>query len=451
MTKILIGLIILSFMVFIHELGHFIAAKLCGVIVESFSIGWGPILFKKKKGHTEYRISAIPMGGYCGMKGETAFKKALEENLSAMPKEEGGLYSVHPLKRVIIAFAGPFANYLSAVLALMIVSALGSSYYTTSNQIAPVYYYNENDSSPAKEAGLKMGDKIVGINGKKIETFADILQEVVPAAKQKLTLRIERSGEILTKELTPKLDPSTGAGIIGFYSYIPLSIEKVDISSAADSAGFVNDDMIIKVNGEEVFNTIDLQIALDKIEQAKTAEFTILRNNTEITKAVNLIKTERGFDLGIKFKTIKVDIPRTGFFTSIVNGFIFTHQNIILTAKSFTLLFKGVDLKQAVSGPLRITHILGDVTERSFKESFVTGIRDMLNFISLISISLFIMNLLPIPIADGGLILFAFVELILKRQIKPKILYYTQIAGFAIIGFIFLLALWGDISFFLGR
>lgn len=102
-------------------------------------------------------------------------------------------------------------------------------------------------------------------------------------------------------------------------------------------------------------------------------------------------------------------------------------------------------------GPLRITHILGDVTERSFKESFVTGIRDMLNFISLISISLFIMNLLPIPIADGGLILFAFVELILKRQIKPKILYYTQIAGFAIIGFIFLLALWGDISFFLGR
>ena len=110
MVKILIGLIILSIMVFIHELGHFIAAKLCGVVVESFSIGWGPVLFKKKKGDTEYRISAIPMGGYCGMKGEKAFQQAIEENLPAIPKKEGELYGVHPFKRIIIAFAGPFAN-----------------------------------------------------------------------------------------------------------------------------------------------------------------------------------------------------------------------------------------------------------------------------------------------------------------------------------------------------
>ena len=92
------------------------------------------------------------MGGYCGMRGENAFTKAIEENLPVMPKEEGGLYSVHPFKRILIAFAGPFANYLTAVLALMVVSAIGSSGYSPSNRIAPVYYYNEADTSPAREA-----------------------------------------------------------------------------------------------------------------------------------------------------------------------------------------------------------------------------------------------------------------------------------------------------------
>ena len=137
--------------------------------------------------------------------------------------------------------------------------------------------------------------------------------------------------------------------------------------------------------------------------------------------------------------------------TSIANGFILTHKNLVLTFKSLGLLFKGVDLKQAVSGPLRITHILGDVAQKGFKESFKEGTADLLNFISLISISLFIMNLLPIPILDGGLILFAFIEFIFRRQIHPKVLYYVQFIGIAFIGVVFIFALWGDIGYFLGR
>ncbi|WP_252723348.1 site-2 protease family protein [Treponema pedis] len=143
-----------------------------------------------------------------------------------------------------------------------------------------------------------------------------------------------------------------------------------------------------------------------------------------------------------------MDIPGTGFFKSFINGFILTHKTIALTFKSFGLLFKGVDLKQAVSGPLRITHILGDTAEQGFKESFLTGLSDVLNIVSLISISLFIMNLLPVPVLDGGLILFALTEFVLRRQIRPKILYYIQFIGFAFIGAVFLFALWGDFWFF---
>ena len=450
MVKILIGLIILSIMVFIHELGHFIAAKLCGVVVESFSIGWGPVLFKKKKGDTEYRISAIPMGGYCGMKGEKAFQQAIEENLAAIPKKEGELYGVHPFKRIIIAFAGPFANYISAVLALAIVSAIGSSYYTSSNKIAPVYYYNEADDSPAREADLRMGDVILSINGEKTETFADIVRLIVPEAKEEVTLEIERDGQILTKKLRPKLDPKTGAGIIGFYSFIPLEIDGVKPSSSAELAGLKKGDLITEVNGIEVANTIDLNRALGGISE-KTAELGILRDGNKITKTVNLIRTENGIDLGLKIKNIKVEIPGTGFFKSIVNGFVLTHKSFVLTFKSLGLLFKGVDFRQAVSGPVRITHMLGDVAAQGFKAGFLIGLSDILNFVSIISISLFIMNLLPIPILDGGLILFAFIEFIFKRQIHPKVLYYVQFIGIAFIGVVFLFALWGDIGYFLGR
>ena len=450
MVKILIGLIILSIMVFIHELGHFIAAKLCGVVVESFSIGWGPVLFKKKRGDTEYRISAIPMGGYCGMKGEKAFQQAIEENLAAIPKKEGELYGVHPLKRIIIAFAGPFANYISAVLALAIVSAIGSSYYTSSNKIAPVYYYNEADDSPAREADLRMGDIILSINGEKTETFADIVRLIVPEAKEEVTLEIERDGQILTKKLRPKLDPKTGAGIIGFYSFIPLEIDGVKPSSSAELAGLKKGDLITEVDGIEVANTIDLNRALDSINE-KTAELGILRDGNKITKTVNLIRTENGIDLGLNIKNIKVETPGTGFFKSIVNGFVLTHKSFVLTFKSLGLLFKGVDFRQAVSGPVRITHMLGDVAAQGFKAGFLIGLSDILNFVSIISISLFIMNLLPIPILDGGLILFAFIEFIFRRQIHPKVLYYVQFIGIAFIGVVFIFALWGDIGYFLGR
>lgn len=450
MIKILIGIFILSIMVFIHELGHFIAAKLSGVIVESFSIGWGPIILKKKIGTTEYRLSAIPMGGYCGMKGEQAFKDAIEKKLATMPKEEGCLYSTHPIKRIIIAFAGPFANYLTAVVSFAIISAIGSTYYTTENKIAPVYCYNAEDDSPAREAGLKMGDKIISINGIKTETFADIVKLVVPEAKEEVTLKIERNGEIITKSLKPKLDPSTGAGIIGFYSYVPVELSGVVESSMADIAGLKANDKIVKVNETPIQNTKDFYFALNKIED-KVANFTIRRNGEELIKSINLIRTENGIDLGIKIKLIKIDVPGTGLFKSIANGFIQTHNSIILTFKSLKLLFKGVDLKQAVSGPIRITHILGEVTEQGFKQSFLAGISDVLNFVSLISISLFIMNLLPIPILDGGLILFAFLEFILRREIKPIILYRVQFIGIAFISILFLFALWGDLWFLFGK
>lgn len=448
MLKIIIGLFILTIMVFLHELGHFIAAKLSGVVVESFSIGWGPVIFKKKIGTTEYRISAIPMGGYCGMKGENSFKEAIEKRLSEIPAEKGSLYSVNPLKRICIAFSGPFANYLTAVLAMAVVSAIGTSYYTSSNRIAPVYYYDNEDESPARVADLKLGDKIISINGNKTETFADITKLIIPAANEKLDFVIDREGTIILKTVIPKLDTSTGAGVVGFYSYIPLEIEKVMPNSSSAIAELLKGDIILKVNGKDVANTIDLNIELQKLNTSNV-EVMLLRNGETILKNIPIVRTENGIDLGIEFKYLKVDVEGTGFLDSILNGVSLTNKMCVLTLKSFTLPFKGVDLKKAVSGPLRITHMIGDTAAHGFAEGFLTGIFDMLNFISLISVSLFIMNLLPIPVLDGGLILLALTELLSRKKPHPKILYYVQFIGFGFIAVVFIFALWSDISFFI--
>ena len=453
MIKILIGLLVLSIMVFIHELGHLIAAKLCGVIVNSFSIGWGPVLLRKKIKGTEYRLSLIPIGGYCGMKGEDAFRTAMSEGQAVIPKEEGSFYNASPLKRIIIAFAGPFANYLSAVLCFAIISAMGDSYYTTSNKIAPLHCYDKNASTSARDVDLKMGDRIIELNGKKIETFRDIMQEVIVLADSQIDMKIERDGKILSKKITPKLNKKTGAGVIGVYPYVPLRIDAITPSGASHNAGLFKGDVIKEIEGLKVHNTIDLQKKLKECDEQKMEEVLIgfERNGKLLTTKLHLDKKEgETQDIGLSFEVLKITLGGTGFWASIGAGFVKTHEVIMLTFKGFATLFKGVEIKNAVSGPLRITHMIGDVAQEGFKASKSDGWRAMLYFISIISISLFIMNLLPIPVLDGGLILLSLITAIVRREISPKIIYRVQFVGFIFIALLFVFALTSDILFFVG-
>ena len=453
MIKILIGLLVLSVMVFIHELGHFLMAKLCGVAVESFSIGWGPVLLRKKIKGTEYRISAIPMGGYCGMRGEKAFVKALEENLTSIPKEEGGLYSASPFRRILIAFAGPFANYISAIACFAIISAMGSIYYTYSNAIAPIHCYDSSAETSAKEAGLQVGDKIIEIDGKATDNFREIMLEVMPAADKQMTFKIERNGKVFEKKMTPKLNPKTGSGLIGIYPFVKLQIEDVAPRGVANTAGLKKGDVITSINGKNVNNTVELQEALDALyeSQLEKTNLGINREGKLIEKEIYIIRLEKGgIDLGLSFQAQKVIMKGTGFFASIAQGFVKTHETMLLTFKSFALLFKGIDLKQAVSGPLRITHMIGDAAQEGFRSSMTEGWASLLSFIAIISISLFIMNLLPIPVLDGGLILLSFIEAVIRHEISPKITYRVQFIGFAFIALIFVFAMVTDVLFFIG-
>lgn len=443
---IIYGLIGLGFIVFIHELGHFITAKICGVTVESFSIGMGPILLHKTIKGTDYRLSLIPLGGYCGMKGQKDFQVALDEKLESITGDKDSFYGIHPLKRVIIAFSGPFFNFIFAAIAFMIISMIGYSYYTSENKIILANEVYPEMESIAEKAGLQTGDKILSVNDKETPYFTDIYEAISISANKKTNLQVQRDSEIFNIEVTPSLNKETGAGVLGIVSWTNPLIDSIEKNSIAEKVGLKEQDLILQINDDIIKNTADYNNAIQKYDNFSMK---VLRDNNEIiieNIELNPQKEDKT-TLGITFYTEKVKSKTYSFFPAIINGFVEAGKTTALTFKSLGLLFQGVDLTKAVSGPLRITVMLGDTAKAGFSAGFSTGIVTVFNFLAIISISLFIMNLLPIPILDGGLILFALIEAITKKQISPKIQYYVQFIGVGLILVLFVFAMFGDISY----
>lgn len=357
--KFVYGILALSVLVFLHELGHFIFAKIFHVDVEAFSIGFGPRLLHKTFRGTDYRVSLLPLGGYCAMKGENDFQDAIEKGTWKSVRDKHSLYGIHPLKRAAIGFAGPFANIVFAFFAFFFVELIGYTYYTYSAKIKVL-----DDASPAKIAGLQDGDVILKINKNEIADFSDIIENIASHPNERALVTIDRNNETLTFPIDIALDTKTGSGKIGITNFSNEVIEK-------------------KIKSNSLF------------------------------------------------EASKKSILQIG-------------QAFILTWKSIALLFHGLDFKSALSGPAGVANMLGDAVQN---ESAIV----IASIMAIISLSLAIMNLLPIPILDGGLILFALIETFTKRPINAKLQYYIQFVGLAFILAIFALGVISDIYHFLGK
>lgn len=366
--KIIIGLLLLNIIVFIHELGHFFAAKISGVKVEAFSLGMGPVLIHKTFRGTDWRLSLFPVGGYCSMKGEADADFAYENPEALIDKDS--FYGIKAILRAFIGFAGPFANIIFAFVAFVIVSMAGYTYYSAGNQIKIATDVYPEMTSAAGSAGIKSGDKIIKINSVQISDFSDLYTEVATHPDEDIFVQVDRNGEILKFTVHTEMNKSTGEGKIGVVSD-PASVEK---------------------------------------REAQTY----------------------------------------GFFGAVLNGAKETGNMVYLTIKGIAALFKGVNVTESVSGPARVTTMLGDVAKSGFKAGFRNGVSSVLQFMALISISLFIMNLLPIPILDGFLVLTSLIEAVFKKRISPKVRNIVQFIGIALIALLFVIAMTGDFHYFAG-
>ena len=447
--KIVLGLIGLGVVVFVHELGHFLGARLMGIDVEAFSIGWGSPVLKKKIGGVEYRLGIFPLGGYCKMRGENEFKEAWEQGRQGVEPVPGTYFGASPLRRILVCFAGPFFNLVFAVLTLSIIWGAGFEVQTLGNRIVLMSDIG-GGIYPADEAGLKTGDRIIEVNGVKTAYYHEVQENIAVNPEQPLPVTVERNGESLRLVVTPGLDKSSGAGRIGVYFWTDPVIEAVSPEGPAALAGLLPGDRIIRVNGEALPHNVALFGILEPGPVFLTIDYA--RNGKEYQATVMPEYSEKGAaNLGITWTSERYRTGRLSPAAALAKGAAESWKTLVVSLRSLRLLFKGIDLTQAVSGPVRITYMMGDVAAQGFGQGVGTGFRSMADFLALISIALCVMNLLPLPILDGGMIVLFLVELVRRKPLNPRAAAVFQTFGAVLIFGLMILAVFGDILYLTRR
>ena len=473
-----LGVVGLGLMVFIHELGHFVAAKLAGVHVEVFSLGWGSKLVGFTRGGTTYQISWFPIGGYCKMKGEIApglaggagaagaegaegaAGAAGAEGADAPPAAKGSFLAASPWRRICIAVFGPLFNLLFAVLVFTAIWWVGFRVYSADNRIVLATDYTLDAFSeppPATLAGLRTGDRVVAIDGSPVEKFQDILEAVTVSSGRHLFFLVERETpespgkvETLTIALTPALDKSSGAGRVGIYAWTDPLIQTVAPGSAAALAGLRPGDRILAAGGRETRNAIDLFQEL----ASKPGKLALSYERQGVVQIVPLVLSynQKGApNLGIEFASRSYRSPRLGSVGALQKSLRETVSTISLTVKGIGLLFRGISLRNAVAGPLRITYYIGSAATSGFQLGIGIGVVSFFRFLSFLSVTLFLMNLLPIPAMDGGQIVLFVIELIRGKPVRSRIIWRLQLVGFSLLIILSLFITFSDILFFMGR
>ena len=408
MTAFLTGL---AALIFIHELGHFLIARKCGVTVEKFSIGFGPKIIGFKSGGTEYLIAAIPLGGYVKMKGEDPQEE--------LPDTQGSFSAATVYQRLAIAFGGPLFNILFAITIYVCVYMVGIP--TSGTDVGKVH-----ENSPALAAGLQTGDRIIEIDGEKILYWRQLLNIVHNAPDKTMEFVIERDSKtIITIPITPEAkevanlfgDKKT-VGLIGI-ERMGRRIAIIKPGSPADIAGLKVGDDILSIDGVEIKGFSDLKTAaLDKPGQELS--FHILRNGQkQIIKVTPELKTSpnlKGNDvssgyLGFGISGVMVT-EQYSFFGAIQRGLEETWEWTYVIGTSIKKLITGSISPKNIGGPIQIFQAYGDHAEQ--------GILDFIMLTALLSINLGILNLLPIPVLDGGHILFFLIEIVKGKPISES-------------------------------
>ncbi|HSW50529.1 MAG TPA: site-2 protease family protein, partial [Bryobacteraceae bacterium] len=242
-------LVLIGVMILIHELGHFLAARFFDVRVDTFSFGFGPRLFGFRKGETDFRVSAIPFGGYVKMAGEQSGDGAASDPRAFLSKPRW--------QRLVIAFAGPFMNIALAVALLTGLFLFKYPKPMTSDEVANIGHVMPN--SPAAAAGLREGDRIVRIESVSNPTWDDVTIKEFSNPNRPLRVEVDRGGTHLTVDVTPVLAPKIGVGYAGWSQQAEIQVIEVSPGLPAEKAGLLPGDLLLSVNGERIQSRYKLQ------------------------------------------------------------------------------------------------------------------------------------------------------------------------------------------------
>ncbi len=425
--------VILGFMILIHEFGHYAAAKLLGVRVEVFSIGFGKRLLGFRRGDTDYRIAAIPLGGYVKMSGENPM-----DERSGDPGE----FLSHPRwHRFIIAIAGPAMNILLAIGLLTGVYMVHYEVPVFLDKPAVIAWI-KHDSSAAK-AGLQPGDRIVRIDGVENPTWEQVYLKVMLSPNQPLDVTVQRAGQTFEKQIVPKAVTSNQVGSAGWYADEAVVVGNMEADMPAAKAGIKEGDKVVAMDGKPLAS-IDTMIERLQETKDQPVQLTVIRNGQTLNFQVQpvLAKTDIpsekryriGFQNAAEMKVSKLSFP-DAFNRSLEEN----KKNSVLIMRLVEKLVERKISMRAVSGPIGIAQQAGEAAQEK-------GWIPLLLLTCGISLNLGVFNLLPIPILDGGVILLLFVESLMRRDISLHIKERIYQAAFVFLVLFAVMVIYNDLA-----
>jgi regulator of sigma E protease len=424
--------VVLGFMILIHEFGHYAVAKLLGVRVEVFSIGFGKRLLGFRKGDTDYRISAIPLGGYVKMSGENPMDERTGDPAEFMSHSRW--------HRFLIAIAGPTMNILLAIVLLTTVYMVHYEYPVFLDK--PAVIEGIKKDSAAAQAGLQPGDRIVKVDNIDNPTWEQLQPRVWLSPNQPLTVSIQRGNQVFQKTIVPQSVTSSEVGSAGWYPEEPVIVGHIEAGTPASKSGLMEDDRIVAMNGTPL---VSIESMIERLQQTKTepVDLTVLRGNQTLNFHMQpvLSKTEdpkeQRYRLGFLNKSeTKVTTLPFGQALSLS-----LEQN-----KKYSLLILELAKKiaqrkvslRAVSGPIGIAQDAGYAAQQK-------GWTPLMELTAGISLNLGIFNLLPIPILDGGVILFLLIEGLMRRDVSLRIKERVYQAAFVFLVLFAVMVIYNDL------
>lgn len=432
MTYLLAFLVAILILVFFHELGHFLVARWAGVRVLTFSIGFGPKIwsFKDQRG-TEYQLAAFPIGGYVRMLGEDEFSAQPE------PNEVAEAFSnAKPSRKVAIAAAGPFASLL---LGFVIIYAI---LVTGTRELEP-YVGDVAPGSPAMEAGIGIGEEILHVDGREVNSWQDVSLALAERLGDTGTIRIQTNrGEYnvqIDSWLSAEVDPDV-VSEIGLEPQLRAHIGLVANDSPAAEAGIRVGDFISSIDGRSIESWQDVVNTIRS--NADTRLLISVERGDEVVSlslVPRLIVADDGTTFGQAGIAPQIGrLVRYGPVAAIPLAFEKTIDYIALTIESIYKMIVGDVHAGNLGGPVRIAEFAGDLAE--------LGITPYLMLLALLTIALGLINLLPIPMLDGGHVLFGLIEWVSNKPIPVKVQAIGMRIGLCVVGSIMIFALYNDIA-----
>jgi regulator of sigma E protease len=430
--NVLAFVFVLGVMIFVHELGHFLAARYFDVRVDAFAFGFGPRLFGFKRGETDYKVCLLPLGGYVKMAGE---------NLGEPTGDPREFLSKPRWQRLIIALMGPVFN---VILAILLPAGLFLFHYERlAFYLEPAKLAYVEEGSPAALAGIREGDTILEINDNPTPNWEAVKLAEIAAANSEISVTVERDGQRLELPVKLGAHPDTGIGDAGWGEIAPVRLDRVTPGMPAAQAGVQDGDILLSINGQKIDSSRKVPVLIEK-SAGQPVTIEVLRGGQVHTLQLTAIYTEyEGSPATWRIGVGRVSPDYKRIETRLSLGAAI-RESLDQNRKNATLIFSflGGLLEQRMSpksleGPIGIGRLAGDAAR--------SGLPDLVILMAAISLNLGIFNLLPIPILDGGVITLLLMEMIWRKDISVAVKERIVQAGLVFLMLLFAFVMYNDI------